>query len=94
MTVDGNKCTNKQPTTQKRWGINQGNTINITITQSVSDTMLKRIMGAAHKEVLKFDLSHMTLHLETTTKVYKGRNINIKFGSYDIIPKENIPNVP
>ncbi len=84
--VDSNECL-IPPIIDKRPGINQGETCYVTITQQVSEQMSNRLKNAANKEQLKFDLRHINLILETTTKIHKGYKATIKFdNTYSIMP--------
>lgn len=86
IIVDTNECLG--PTSvNKISGIKQGDTVSISITQSVSELMLKRIKKAIEKkEKLQFNLTSLNLILETTTKIYKGYKIYIKFENYEVLP--------
>jgi len=87
IIVDGSKCLNT-PIVKEQSGIKQGDTFLLSITQSVSDTMLNRLLQAAqNKEKLGFDLHSMDLVFETTTRNFEGFRPRIKFELYNIAVK-------
>ena len=79
-------CTIKPTANSPQRRILQGTELYVIVTQGVFPEMAKNILQAgADKEKLNFDLSRLTLDIETTTEGFKGLKPYIKFDS-DLAP--------
>lgn len=81
VKVGGITCRHTKPTANSPQGpISQGQEFYVIVTQSVLPEMAKKILKAGdNKEKLIFDLSQLTLNIESVTKGYEGLKPYIKF---------------
>ena len=72
------------------WGIEQGDSVSITLRQPISPQTLAIISIAGKNNIqIKFDLGNLVFEFETTTKGYEGITHILKGGVFTFIPKEN-----
>ncbi len=82
IKVGGVSCFTKPKANVPQRAIIQGQDFYVIVTQGVLPEMAKKILLAGNnKEKLNFDLSGLTLNIETVTKGYEGLKPNIKFDS-------------
>lgn len=82
IKVGGIPCRTPLTANSPQRKIIQGQDFYVIVTQGVLSGMASKILEAGNnKEKLKFDLSQLTLNIETVTKGYEGLKPNIKFDS-------------